>query len=246
MKRPVLVVGATSAIARGTAAALARRGYSLYLAGRDLSELARIAADLRIRYQAEVGYGMVDISDYSAHRPFLRQVAEQAGGLAGVLLAAGYLGDSTAARTCFKEAERILTVNLAGAVSFLGECTNYLEEQGEGFIIGLSSVAGDRGRQSNYHYGTAKGGLSIFLQGLRNRLFPAGIRVITVKPGFVDTGMTFGLPGLFLVASPVAVGERIAAALEQSQDIIYVPWFWRYIMLIIRLLPEFIFKRLKL
>jgi decaprenylphospho-beta-D-erythro-pentofuranosid-2-ulose 2-reductase len=246
MKRPVLVVGATSAIARGTAAALARRGYSLYLVGRDPSELARIAADLGIRYQVEVDYGVVDISDYSAHRPFLRQVAEQAGGLAGVLLAAGYLGDSAVARTCFKEAERILTVNLTGAVSFLGECANYLEEQGGGFVIGLSSVAGDRGRQSNYHYGTAKGGLSIFLQGLRNRLFPAGVRVITVKPGFVDTGMTFGLPGLFLVASPVAVGERIAAALEQSQDIIYVPWFWRYIMLIIRLLPEFIFKRLKL
>lgn len=246
MNGPVLVLGATSAIARGTAAALARRGHPLYLAGRDETELARLAADLHIRYQVPVNYGSFDASDYESHSSFLARVLEAMGSLEGVLLAVGYLGDSATARTHFEEAERILTTNFTGAVSILGACANYLEQKGKGFIIGLSSVAGDRGRQSNYFYGAAKGGLSIFLQGLRNRLFPAGIRVMTVKPGFVDTAMTFGLPGLFLVASPDKVGERIAVALGQPRDVIYVPWFWRYLMLIIRNIPEPVFKRLKL
>ncbi|ADE15270.1 short-chain dehydrogenase/reductase SDR [Nitrosococcus halophilus Nc 4] len=246
MRGPVLVLGATSAIARGTALALARRGHPLYLGGRDESELARIAADLNIRYQVEVGYGAVDATDYAVHRPFLERVVETMGGLEGVVLALGYLGDPVTARTRFEEAEKIITVNFTGAVSLLGECANYLEGKGAGFIIGLSSVAGDRGRQSNYHYGAAKGGLSIFLQGLRNRLFPAGVRVLTVKPGFVDTAMTFGSPGLFWVASPVKVGEQIVAALEHHRDVVYVPWFWRYMMFIIRIIPEPLFKRLKL
>jgi len=115
-----------------------------------------------------------------------------------------------------------------------------------GFIIGISSVAGDRGRQSNYVYGAAKGALSLYLQGLRNRLHPSGVRVITIKPGFVDTAMTYGLPGMFLVASPQAVGESIASSPGKSADVVYLPWFWRYIMLIIKHIPEPIFKRLKL
>jgi NAD(P)-dependent dehydrogenase (short-subunit alcohol dehydrogenase family) len=240
------VLGATSAIARGTAAALARRGYPLYLGGRDESELVRIAADLNIRYQAEVRYGAVDASDYATHRLFLEGVVETMGGLEGVVWTIGYLGDAMVARTQFQEAERVIVVNFTSAVSLLSECANYLEGKGSGFIIGLSSVAGDRGRQSNYHYGAAKGGLNLFLQGLRNRLFPAGVRVLTVKPGFVDTAMTFGLPGLFLVASPRKVGERIVAALERPRDVIYVPGFWRYIMFVIRAIPESLFKRLKL
>ncbi|ABA58412.1 Short-chain dehydrogenase/reductase SDR [Nitrosococcus oceani ATCC 19707] len=246
MRGPVLVLGATSAIARGTAAALARRGHSLYLGGKDESELARIAADLNIRYQVEVRYGAVDATDYAAHRRFLERVIETMGGLEGVVWAIGYLGDSIFAQTHFEETEKIIAVNFTGAVSLLGECAAYLEGKGAGFIIGLSSVAGDRGRQSNYYYGAAKGGLSLFLQGLRNRLFPAGVRVLTIKPGFVDTAMTFGLPGLFLLASPASVGERIVAALERSRDVIYVPWFWFYIMFVIRMIPEPLFKRLKL
>src|SRR5699024_11909778 len=115
---------------------------------------------------------------------FLEQVIATMEGLEGVVLAFGYLGDSVTAQTQFEEARKIIAVNFTGAVSLLGECAHYLEGAGAGFIIGLSSVAGDRGRQSNYYYGAAKGGLSLFLQGLRNRLFPAGIQVLTVKPGF--------------------------------------------------------------
>ncbi|BAW80570.1 short-chain dehydrogenase/reductase SDR [Candidatus Nitrosoglobus terrae] len=246
MRGAVLILGATSAIARGTAVALARRGHPLYLGGRDEAELARIAADLIIRYQIKVHWGTVDAGNYAAHGLFLEQAVETMGGLEGVVLAFGYLGDTVAARTEFEEVKKIMAINLIGAVSLLNECANYLENKRSGFIIGLSSVAGDRGRQSNYYYGAAKGGLSIFLQGLRNRLFVSRVQVLTVKLGFVDTGMTFGLPRLFWVALPYTVGERIIIALEQRQDRVYVPWFWRYIMFIICAIPEFLFKRLKL
>jgi short-subunit dehydrogenase len=128
----------------------------------------------------------------------------------------------------------------------LSHLADYFENRKHGFIAGISSVAGERGRQSNYVYGAAKGAFTILLQGLRNRLFPHGVRVLTVKPGFVDTGMTFGMRGLFLVASPEYVGERIARSVVRGRDVVYIPWFWRHIMLIIRLIPEFIFKRLKL
>ncbi len=143
-------------------------------------------------------------------------------------------------------AEKIITSNFTGAVSILGICANYFEPLKRGFIIGISSVAGDRGRQSNYVYGAAKGALSIYLQGLRNRLFPSGVRVVTIKPGFVDTAMTFGLPGLFLVASPQHIGKQIVRTLSKSTDVVYLPGFWRFIMLIIKHVPEVIFKRMKM
>lgn len=245
MAGPVLILGATSAIARGAACAFARRGHALYLAARDLPELERIAADLAIRYGVPVRCGVFDAEEYATHNGFLDGVVREMNGLTGVLLASGYMGDSMAARN-FESGSRVIATNFTGAASILGLCADYLEKVGGGFIIGITSVAGDRGRQSNYVYGASKGALSLFLQGLRNRLFPAGIRVITVKPGFVDTAMTFGLPGLFLVASPDDVGEHIVESLEKRADVVYVPWFWRYIMLIIRIIPESIFKRMKL
>jgi short-subunit dehydrogenase len=238
-------LGATSAIARGAAYAFARRGHALYLAARDLPELERIAADVSIRYGVPVRCGVFDAENYATHNGFLDTVVQEMNGLTGVLLASGYMGDSLAART-FESGSRVIAINFTGAASILGLCADYFEKARSGFIIGITSVAGDRGRQSNYVYGAAKGALNLYLQGLRNRLFPAGVRVITVKPGFVDTAMTFGLPGLFLVASPADVGESIVKSLERRADVIYVPWFWRYIMLIIKSIPETVFKRLKL
>jgi len=245
MIKPVLILGATSAIARATAGAFATRGHSIYLAGRDMDELPRIASDLHIRHGVEVRYGAFDAEDTDTHPAFLQQVIEEMDGLSGVVLAFGYLGDQLAARD-FSVGAKVIASNFTGAASILSECANYFEPLKTGFIIGISSVAGDRGRQSNYVYGAAKGALSLFLQGLRNRLFPSGVRVITVKPGFVDTAMTYGLPGLFLVASPQSLGERIANAPEKSADVLYLPWFWRYIMLIIKHVPEVIFKRMKM
>jgi decaprenylphospho-beta-D-erythro-pentofuranosid-2-ulose 2-reductase len=241
----VLILGATSAIARATAAVFAARGDVLYLASRDEEELRRIAADLRLRYGVEVHHGVFDAEATATHEAFFRSVLAAMPDLSGVVLAFGYLGDQQAARD-FSVGAKVIASNFTGAVSILSLCANYLESLRRGFIIGISSVAGDRGRQSNYVYGAAKGALSLYLQGLRNHLYPCGVRVITVKPGFVDTAMTYGLPGMFLVASPQYIGERIVRALDRSADIVYLPWFWRYIMLIIKHIPEPIFKRLKL
>ena len=245
MSQSVLILGATSAIARASAHAFAARGYRVYCAGRDMEELRRIAADLEIRHGTEVKYGRFDAEATDGHRAFLDGVTEEMEGLDGLLLAFGHLGDQVAARD-FSAGAAVIARNFTGAASILGHAADYFESRGRGFIIGISSVAGDRGRQSNYVYGAAKGALSLYLQGLRNRLFPKGVRVITVKPGFVDTAMTFGMPGLFLVASPHYVAERIAGALDKGGDVLYLPWFWRYIMLIIVHIPETVFKRLKL
>jgi decaprenylphospho-beta-D-erythro-pentofuranosid-2-ulose 2-reductase len=243
---PVLILGATSGIARSAARAFAEKGYSLYLAGRDAEELERLASDLKVRFRTEVRCGFFDAGEYDGHAGFVDRVIAEMGGLKGVLLAFGYLG--TQQRAASESAERleIIATNLTGAISLLEPVAAFLERQGSGFIIGISSVAGDRGRQSNYIYGAAKGGLSTYLQGLRNRLFHSGVRVLTVKPGFVDTAMTYGTQGLFLVASPEFAGTRIVRALEKGRDVVYLPWFWRFIMLVLRAIPESLFKRLKL
>ena len=246
MGKTVMIVGATSAIARATAAAFAAQGHDIYLAGRNVDELARIAADLTVRYRVQARWGLFVAEDLAVHGAFFTQAIADMGEMHGVVLAMGYLGDQQAAREFSVGGETVILVNFTAAVSILSHCARYLEARKQGFIIAISSVAGDRGRQSNYPYGAAKAGLSVYLQGLRNRLYPAGVRVITVKPGFVDTAMTYGMAGLFLVASPQYMGERIVRALSKSTDVVYLPWFWRYIMLIIKLIPEAVFKRLKL
>jgi decaprenylphospho-beta-D-erythro-pentofuranosid-2-ulose 2-reductase len=246
MSGAYLILGATSAIARATAQQLAARGHALTLAGRDLAELQRDAADLQLRYGVAVFVTQFDAEAFDNHGVFLTQVVAQGGGLEGVVLAFGYLGEQSRAAADFSETLAILQRNYVGAVSILNRCAEYLAAQGHGNIIAISSVAGDRGRQSNYIYGSAKGGLSVYLQGLRNALFHRGVHVMTVKPGFVDTAMTYGMPGLFLVASPPSVAQKILLALDKKRNEIYVPWFWRWIMLIIRHVPEPIFKRLKM
>jgi short-subunit dehydrogenase len=243
----VVVLGAASAIARAVAAEFARRGYDLLLAGRDAEELERLALDLRVRHGIVARALAFDALDFPAHRAFVEACREASGdSLSGAVLCFGYLGDQSLAQADPSEAKRILDTNLVGAVSVLGLLANHFEEKKGGFLCALSSVAGDRGRQSNYVYGSAKAGLTVFLQGLRNRLSRSGVRVITIKPGFVDTAMTFGRPGMFLVASPEAAARRIAAAVLGGADQAYVPRFWRPVMLLIRMIPEKLFKRLRL
>lgn len=246
MERFILILGATSAIAHKTADAFAKQGYSLYLAGRDANELPRLASDLQIRHNITVHYGLFDAENFATHPDFFNNVVNKCQMIAGVLWAVGDLGNSELSQLNHEQAIKVININLTGAVSILNCCADYFIKHGNGFIIGITSVAGDRGRQSNYIYGAAKGGLSLYLQGLRNHLFHYGIKVITIKPGFIDTRMTFGMQKLFLVASPDYIGTRIANSINKSQDILYIPWFWRYIMLIIKSIPEFIFKKLKL
>jgi short-subunit dehydrogenase len=246
MPEAVLILGATSAIARHVAASFAARGHALFLAGRNLAEAERLAADLRLRHHVETAAGRFDAEDYEGHRDFVKDVVRRMGDLEGVVVAFGYLGEQEEAERDYEETFRVIDRNFTAAVSVLNHCAEFFETRRAGFIIAISSVAGDVGRRSNYLYGAAKGGLNVYLQGLRARLFRAGVRVLTVKPGFVDTPMTFGRPKLFLVASPAEVGEKIVRALRRGSDVAYVPWFWRFVMLALKLTPEFVRKRLQL
>jgi decaprenylphospho-beta-D-erythro-pentofuranosid-2-ulose 2-reductase len=246
MNETVLILGATSGIARGTADAFARRGRNLILAGRDEEELQRISSDLSIRYGIDTRIRLLDIVDLASYEEFCSTLLHEGEQLSGVVCAVGYLGEQEKAFEDSGEAVKIIASNYMGPALLLDRLANMMLPQKKGFIVGIASVAGDRGRQSNFIYGSAKGGFALFLQGLRNRLFREGIQVLTIKPGFVDTAMTYGLSGMFLVAQPDDIGENIYRALEKGRDSIYLPRFWRYIMLIIRLIPEKIFKRMGL
>ncbi len=244
-----LILGATSGIARALCQTLAARGCGLILAGRDSAALDRLAADLKTRYQTSAACVHFDALDFDAHPAFVERCTTALGeGLDGVVLCYGYMVDQSKTQSDFAEARRTLDVNLTSAVSVLEPLAAYFRGRGRGVIAGISSVAGDRGRQSNYTYGASKAGLSAYLQGLRNRLFHDGVHVLTIKPGFVATAMTDGLvnPNSPLLASPEQAARDIDRALRRRQNVLYTRWFWRPIMLIIRSIPEPIFKRLKL
>jgi len=255
----VLILGANAGIGRAIAAEFASHGYDLILASRDLEELQALAADLNLRHQVRVATQRVDVLDFDSLESALAAcIAAGGDSLGGAVLCTGYLGDPLVARTDFNEAGRILDTNFTGSALALEILANHFEQKRKGFICALSSVAGDRGRQSNYLYGSAKSGLTTYLQGLRNRLYHSGVHVITVKPGFVDTRMVFGRLGArrgargkghgssLLVAAPEAVAADIYNAVKSGKDVVYVPWFWRIIMLVVRSLPEGLFKKLKM
>lgn len=242
-KCKIVVLGATSAIAKASCVSLAGRGATLYLTSRNLDEVARLASDLKVRYGTEVFYNTFDADNLEAHPAFFAQVLQEMGKIDGVLLAFGYLGDRKNL-PAVSEQVLIFKRNLIGAISILSLFADYFEQAKQGFILTISSIAGDRGRRKNYAYAAAKSGLSTYLQGLRNRLFASGVRVITVKPGFVDTPMTAGNPHMFLVADAQSVGQRIVKQLAKRGDVLYVPWFWRCIVLAVRLIPERLFKRM--
>jgi decaprenylphospho-beta-D-erythro-pentofuranosid-2-ulose 2-reductase len=241
----VLVLGATSAIAQATCRLLAARGAALHLVGRNATQLQAVAEDLSVR-GARVTTRVQDLNDTSAHQALVAQADAALGGMDGVLLAHGVLGRQPDCERSFEATQEVLTTNFLSPVSLLTHAANLLEGRKRGTIVVVSSVAGDRGRQSNYVYGASKGGLSIFLQGLRNRLTRAGVAVVTVKPGFVDTPMTAHLPKNALFASPDRVARGILRAADARANEVYVPGLWRYIMLLIRSVPEPLFKRLKL
>jgi short-subunit dehydrogenase len=243
--KSIIIIGATSSIARAIINKLAQQGALLHLAARDKFELERVAQDVSIRHNSQISWSVFDATAYQSHGNFLEKAIHLLGGLDGVVVSLGELGDQQIAQMDFDHAQNIIDSNYTGVASILGYAANYLEQQKSGFIIGISSVAGDRGRQSNYIYGSAKGALSLFLQGMRSRLFKSGVHVMTVKPGFVDTKMTFGKSGMFLVATPDQIATAIMTALQKKINIVYAPWFWFWIMLIIRAIPEPIFKRLK-
>lgn len=240
----VLIVGAKSDIAKAIARKYAAEGYDLFLAARNADDLKALASDIEVRSQRKVEYGELDILDFDSHKAFYDSLKEKP---AGVISAIGYLGSQEKAQNDFAEARKITDTNYLGIASLFDIIANDFESRGSGFMVGISSVAGDRGRKSNYCYGAAKAALSAYLSGLRNRLSNADVQVLTVKPGFVATSMTAGmdLPEK-LTAQPEQVANDIFKAQQKGRNIIYTKWIWRWIMLIIIHIPEWKFKGMSL
>lgn len=242
----VLILGATSPIARAVAEEFARAGHSLCLAARDGEETGRIAADLRVRYRIEATAVDFDACDFDGHQQFIDDVEERAGPIAVALLAFGFMGEQEESERDFSRAKKVIDINYTGAVSLSEALAAKMSQRRRGTIIGITSVAGDRGRASNYIYGSAKGAWTLYLQGLRNRLAKDGVDVMTVKLGFVDTRMTFGMETGIPIASPEQVGAAIYAAHLRGVDTFYYPRFWRGIMTVIKSIPERVFKHLSI
>lgn len=247
--RTIAVFGATSAIATACARRWVAQGRHLFLVGRNPHKLQALIADLRCRASDNqvIEGEQADLNDLGRHEGLLVRADEVLGGVDAILVAHGTLSDQAACERSVPLTLQEIQTNALSVISIVTLAANRFEDRGRGTIAVISSVAGDRGRQSNYVYGAAKGFVSIFLQGLRNRLFRKNVRVVTVKPGFVDTPMTAGFPKKgFLWASPERVARGIVRAIDRGCDEVYVPWFWRPILWIIRHIPEAIFKRLSL
>lgn len=246
--RQVLILGAGSAIARECARLLAGQKAELFLVARDPVRLDIMADDLRVRGAASVSVLSADLLDRDRHPEIVTAAFDAMPELDAVLIAHGVLPDQTECQASVAATMAAIDCNFLSAVSLLTLLGNTLERKGRGSLAVISSVAGDRGRQSNYIYGAAKGGLDIFLQGLRNRLVKSGVHVVTIKPGFVRSPMTAHIDGRDgpLWAEPDVVAAGILKAIDKRRDVVYLPGFWALIMLIIRLIPERLFKRLSL
>lgn len=243
----VLILGANAEVAQAAANAFASRGHSLFLADRDFGHLERLAQDLRAQFGVDVQCDEFDPQNYATHRTFFRAVTESSPVLDGAFLAFAYPGDQDSAKQRVDEAVTIISRNLTGAVSILTHIANHLEATNHGFVIALTSTAGDRGQKNNYVFAASKAGLTTFLEGLRARLHQSGVRVITVKTATEDAVQGLGLDpevAASFHATPEEIGHRVVGALDHSADVLYVPWFWRPIMSAVRLIPERVLKRL--
>jgi decaprenylphospho-beta-D-erythro-pentofuranosid-2-ulose 2-reductase len=238
----ILVLGATSAIAMAVMRQLVTPSAHFFVVARSKEKLTAVAQDLLVRGALRVDMVVADLDDTQAHGQMLAVATSQLGTVDLALLAHGVLGDQAAAEQDYFAAEPILVTNFLSAVSLLTWLANYCDSQGRGTLAVISSVAGDRGRKSNYVYGASKAGLDAFLSGLRNRCDRSGVQVLTVKPGFVATPMTAHVPKNRLFATPEQVAHGILKAIRTGKDVVYVPWFWRPIMAIIKAVPERIFK----
>jgi short-subunit dehydrogenase len=246
MKHNIVIFGATSAIAEQAARVWAKRGDQFVLVGRSAEKLTAIAQDLKLRGASLASVKTLDLNQTEKHPALVAEIAQELGRIDVALVAHGFLGDQRQAEKDFTAAQAIWQTNFVSAASLMSLLAPVFEKQKSGTIAAISSVAGDRGRQSNYFYGSAKGALSIFLSGLRNRLFASQVNVVTIKPGFVDTPMTADFKKGALWASSESIGAGIVRAIDKKRAVVYLPGFWRLIMMIICSIPETIFKRLKL
>lgn len=245
--KKVIILGATSGIALEVQRQLAHEGYELLLVARSPQRLAELQADLGVRGATQVLTYAADLSSVAQHDAIFQFARLRFPDFDTVLLTYGSMHQQKDSESVIQVLLEELQVDFTSAAALLTLFGAELERRRTGCIAAITSVAGDRGRRSNYVYGSAKGGLSLFLQGLRSRLYPVGVRVITIKPGPVQTPMTDGLPHAARFANPQQVARDIVHSLEQrSPDVLYTPKIWRYIMTGIELIPETVFKRLPL
>ena len=245
MSETWIILGATSSMAKAFARAVAERGDGVLLAGRDMDDLKRSAADCAQRGAAVAEAIKFDARKRESFAPIYKRALRE-GGMINVAVFVGSMPPQEDIDADPSLIEGVVKDSFTGPAEFLQGIAPEMEARGGGCVVGVGSVAGDRGRIGNYVYGAAKAGFATYLSGLRNRLTRAGGHVVTVKPGFVDTGMTWGIEGMFLVASPDKVAADILKAVDKKRNVIYTPFFWRYIMLIIRSIPEFIFKKMSI
>ena len=244
--RKILVLGATSGIAEATCRIWAFQGASLFLVARNAEKLAAVAADLKTRGASYVDTAVADLDDTDQHPALLAHAVNSLTGMDIAYLTHGILGDQTEAERDFNTAAQIIHTNYMAPVSLLTWLANFCVQRRAGTLAVISSVAGDRGRKSNYLYGSSKAGLSAYLGGLRNRIDREGVTVLTIKPGPVKTAMTANMPKSEKFADVESVAESIVSAIDKRKDILYVPFQWQPIMFIIRNIPERIFKKLNL
>ncbi len=240
----ILIIGAKSDIAKAVAREYAKNGYNLYLAAREVNTLEGLAYDIKIRSSVAVELVEFDLSAFDTHQAFYESLKEKP---LGVILVAGYMAEQKVCENDWTKTLNTITVNYTGAVNILNIVANEMQKEKRGFIVGVSSVAGDRGRKANYIYGSSKAALTAYLSGLRNRLYESGVHVMTVKPGFVATKMTQGLDlPEKLTAQPEDVAYDIFKAQQKGKDILYTKPIWQWIMLIIKMIPEWKFKSMSI
>jgi len=239
--KQLLIIGATSDIALALANKYASSGYNLVLAARNVRALDSFAHSIRLTYKVNVEVYEFDVTAFDSHESFYKNISHKPD---GVLVTVGYLGNQKKGEHDFDETLKIIETNYTGCVSILNIIANDMLKRKSGFIVGVSSVAGDRGRKENYLYGSAKSAFTQYLSGLRSRLAKEKITVLTVKPGFVKTKMTANLklPSI-LTASTERVARDIYYAQQRGQTVVYTKWFWKYIMLVIKHIPESIFNK---
>lgn len=244
--KKIVILGALSGIAQETARCFAAEGAALFLAARDGEKLKISAADLRARGASLVETAVADFEQTELHPELMRQADTALGGMDAVLVAYGFLPDQDDCENNFQLVRRTFEINLMSVISLVMASTPILKARRSGTLAVIGSVAGDRGRYKNYVYGAAKGALAGYLQGVRARLNRFGVHVLTVKPGFVDTAMTAGIKKNFLFADAAQVGRAIHHAMVSRKDILYTPWFWRWILFVVCAIPEGVFKKLKI
>lgn len=243
----ILIIGATSAIAKEVARNYARQSNNLYLVGRNAEKLTVMTDDLKVRGAGSVGQAVLDCNEFDQHEAMLQQAIQTLGHVDIALICHGSLPNQSHCEIDFQLAAQEINTNGLSVISLLTGIAKHMREQQQGTIAVITSVAGDRGRASNFVYGAAKSMVSTYLQGLRGSLLANNVHIVDIRPGFVDTPMTAGIDkGGPLWSSPKLIADIIEKSINKRRHTVYAPFYWRYIMLIVSSIPDFIFKKLKI